>query len=150
MAGMHFRDIAGVFHAVDLSPNMVEEARKRGVYDQVWSSDIAEFLDGGEGGVRCYDLIVATDVFIYVGRLETVFKAVSRRCSPGGLFAFTVELLEEGDFRLLPSGRYAHSAAYIEGLAAANSFKVLAERQLALRKSEQSAVAGLLFALARE
>lgn len=149
LAGRHFRDIAGVFHANDLSPNMVEEARKRSKYDQVWESDIGDFLDGGESGLPCYDLILATDVFIYVGRLEAVFESVSRRCSPGGLFAFSIELLEKGDFRLLPSGRYAHSSAYIERLAAANDFKMLREKKVTLRKSERGAITGLLLVFAR-
>ena len=60
--------------------------------------------------------MLAADVFIYVGELEPVFARLERAMGEG-VFCFSVESLE-GDgagVRLLPSLRYAHSAATSSG-----------------------------------
>ena len=50
---------------------MVERAAARGVYDSVAHADVAQYLADTQ---QRYDLVLAADVFIYVGALE--------RCSP--------------------------------------------------------------------
>ena len=93
---------------VDLSARMIDKARSLGVYDRLEQGDIIEFLDGSEDR---WDLVLAADVFIYVGDLEPVFARLERAMAEG-VFCFSVESLE-GDgagLRLLPSLRYAHSA----------------------------------------
>lgn len=147
LAGREFREMVDSFHAIDLSPNMVEEARARGVYDHVRESDICAYLDA-DGPM--FDLVIATDVFIYVGRLEDVFEAVSRRCAAGALFAFSTEAFDGEAFGLLPSGRYAHAPAYIHGLARANGFTVCKEKAVTLRKGEAGDVPGFLTVLAKD
>jgi predicted TPR repeat methyltransferase len=65
------------------------------------------------------DLVLAADVFIYVGRLEAVFEALSPRVRPGGWLAFTVEEADPGmAVQLHPSLRYAHALPYLQALAA--------------------------------
>jgi predicted TPR repeat methyltransferase len=94
---------------------MLEEARKLGVYRELIHADLGEFL--AATAVRS-DLIVAADVFIYVGDLAAVFRSARRILGPGGCLAFTVEPATTGqDIQLLPSLRYAHSEAYIRRLA---------------------------------
>ncbi|MGH8765375.1 MAG: hypothetical protein ACRET8_06630, partial [Burkholderiales bacterium] len=56
--------------------------------------------------------------FIYIGDLLPIFEAVARTLAPAGLFAFSVEILADGDYRLLPTGRYAQSREYLRALAA--------------------------------
>jgi tetratricopeptide (TPR) repeat protein len=68
-----------------------------------------------------FDLILAADVFIYVGDLAAVFRSVRRILEPGGCLAFTVEPAKTGqDIQLLPSLRYAHSQTYVQRLAQAH------------------------------
>ena len=73
-----------------------------------------------------FDLVLAADVFIYVGKLDRLFAEVSSHMTRGGLFGFSVERLAEGDFTAQPTGRYAHSAGYVERLARTHGFSVAA------------------------
>ena len=59
---------------VDLSPKMIEEARQKGLYDRLAVGDIAQFL-GRAGRRRRVHLVIAADVFAYVG-------GSCRRCAP--------------------------------------------------------------------
>ena len=115
LCGPLVRPMAARLTGVDLSARMIEKARSLGVYDRLEQGDIIEFLDGSEDR---WDLVLAADVFIYVGDLEPVFARLERAMAEG-VFCFSVESLE-GDgagLRLLPSLRYAHSEAYLERLA---------------------------------
>jgi predicted TPR repeat methyltransferase len=90
------------------------------------------------------DLVMAADVFIYVGALDAVFEAVRSRLQPGACFAFSVELASDGsELKLLPSLRYAHSPAYIDRLAALNGFRVRQSWQAPLREDQKKPVMGL-------
>lgn len=100
---------------IDLSPRMLQLAARRGVYARLEQGDLVEVLRRmATGSARA---VLAADVFIYVGDLETVFAAVSRVLAPGGVFAFSVEALEGEDYRLQPTGRYAQSPDYLRALA---------------------------------
>ena len=48
-------------------------------------------------------LVIAADVFIYVGALEAVFASVRQRLAPCGCFAFSVERADAGQDLLLQS-----------------------------------------------
>jgi predicted TPR repeat methyltransferase len=101
---------------VDLSPRMLQIAAARGVYARLEQGEIAAVL--GRVAPGSMHAVFAADVFIYVGDLAEVFAAVGRALAPRGVFAFSVEGLEDGSYRLLPSERYAQSPAYLRSLAA--------------------------------
>ena len=66
-----------------------------------------------------FDLILASDVLLYLGDLGPLFEAVHQAMRPGGRFAFTVDLLEgAGDYRLTPWVHFAHSRSYLQQSAA--------------------------------
>ena len=132
---------------VDLSGRMVECARERGLYDEVVQDDLVAFLGRTD---RRYDLLVAADVFIYVGALERVFEGAARVLEPGGTFCFSLEAADEPhDLVLRPSLRYAHSAAYIRTLAPACGFELQRIEGQALRIDGGQAVPGLFAWLRR-
>lgn len=132
---------------VDLSGRMVECARERGLYDAVVQDELVAFL--GRSGRR-YDLLLAADVFIYVGALEPVFDGAARVLEPGGAFCFSLEAADEPhDLVLRPSLRYAHSAAYIRKLADAGGFELQRIDRQALRIDAGQAVPGLFAWLRR-
>ena len=110
---------------VDLSPRMLEIAAARGVYARLEQGELVEVLE--RTPAASVQAVVAADVFIYVGDLAAVFASVARALAPGGVFALSVEGLEGGEYKLQPSGRYAHSPAYLRALAAQSG---LQERQL--------------------
>ncbi|HEY8607853.1 MAG TPA: tetratricopeptide repeat protein [Noviherbaspirillum sp.] len=116
------QQVAGVVDGVDLSAAMLAQARRLGIYRRLEHADVAAWL---EAETESAGLVVAADVFIYVGALERVFRAVRGILAPQGTFAFTVELAAgEDDLRLLPSLRYAHSERYIRRLAQDCGFQV--------------------------
>ncbi|MGE0350586.1 tetratricopeptide repeat protein [Hydrogenophaga sp.] len=141
LCGQLIRAQADAVDGVDLAPAMVEQARASGAYRRVEQGDLLGFLRSQSEPA---DLVIAADVFIYVGALEEVFAAVRQRLRSGGCFAFSVELAGQGqDLQLLSSLRYAHSPAYVERLAKAHGFRVQDTRQAPLREDQRRPVAGL-------
>lgn len=122
LAGEAFKDISDELHGVDLSEKMLELAKDKNVYDAIYQTDNEDYLSQTE---IHYDLILATDVFIYSGPLETLFGLVADRLVKGGMFAFSVERLDEGTYSLQVSTRYAHSEEYVLRLARKHGFDVV-------------------------
>ena len=140
LCGPLLRPLAARLAGVDLSAAMVEAARARGVYDALHRADLIEHLTTTD---ERHDLIVAADVFIYVGDLAPVFAGVARVLRPGGLFAFSVEpALADVPFQLQPSLRYAHGEGAIRALAARHGLAVAAQERGALRADEVHPVQG--------
>jgi predicted TPR repeat methyltransferase len=112
LCGVLLKPLSKILHGVDLSetwssvpPRAASTTRWR---RRTWTQYLADTQ-------QSYDLVLAADVFIYVGALEPVFAGVARVMPPGGVFCFSVEACEEGpDLALRPSLRYAHSLAYIQ------------------------------------
>ncbi len=143
-----FRDIVGEFHGVDLSRWMIELAKEKGCYDGLFIEDILEFLENPDRVAVPYDLILAADLFVYIGNLAPVFAAVRRVLTVGGSFVFSVEGLEQGSYRLLDTGRYSHGEAYIRGLASEYGFSVELRDHIPIRKDKEGSwVPGILFLL---
>jgi predicted TPR repeat methyltransferase len=131
---------------VDLSSRMLAQAGACGAYDDLIHADITPWL---ASALRQDDLVLAADVFIYVGALEPVFAGVARVLAPGGLFAFSVEELPgDEDLRLMPSLRYAHSEAYVRRLAQAHGMQVRHMLRAPIREDQRRPVEGLYVYLA--
>jgi predicted TPR repeat methyltransferase len=150
MTGVPFRPIARTITGVDLSPRMLEHAARRAmpdgrrVYDNLLKCDVIEALDplGAD-----YDLILAADVFIYVGDLRSVLTSIRNALRPGGLFAFTIEVWDGPEaYRLLPTRRYAQTPAYIATLARETGLQSIGCHESTLRLGEGlEAVRGMVF-----
>jgi predicted TPR repeat methyltransferase len=110
---------------IDLSTRMLEIASRRGAYASLEIGELVEIL--ARHPAESVHAVLAADVFIYIGDLAAVFTAVARVLAPQGLFAFSVEGLEGGSYRLQPTGRYAQSPGYLRALAAQSG---LVERRL--------------------
>lgn len=132
---------------LDMSAAMLDKARALGVYTALIQADAVAYLGDCD---RRDSLVLAADVFIYIGELDAVFAGVARILTPGGVFCFTVELLAgAGDLQLLPSLRYAHSEGYVRRLAEQHGFEVLAAMAGPLRQDQQRPVSGLYVYLSR-
>ena len=133
---------------VDLSHRMIDASRERKskngreVYAGLSLGDAEAHLSSLEK--ESIDCILASDVFIYVGDISSMlhesFKCLARK----GLVGFTIESYddEEGEFRLLKSGRFGHSKQYIEQVAKINGFEVLAWEDCILRQQGGQDVKG--------
>ena len=107
---------------VDISGNMLQKARERGVYDKLVKNDIVSYLSTEP---LDFNYILAADVFVYLGNLSEVFTSISNRNQLNSVLAFSVEHIEGSGFALQQSGRYAHSRQYIEELCSRHSCELV-------------------------
>ena len=131
---------------VDLSDRMLEKERALAVYDRLVNADIVSHLVADQRHPR---LIVAADVFIYVGDLEPVFSRGAPRDVCGRHLLLLGRNRPLANFELLPSLRYAHSESYLRGLAEAHGFNVLAAIREPLRNDQRDAIEGLCLLASR-
>ena len=148
LAAPLLRPLARRLAGVDLSPRMIARAAATNLYDELHVAEVVAYLHRTAGR---HDLVVACDVFIYLGNLAPVFAAVARVLAPGGLFAFTVEAGEaDAGYDLLPTLRYAHSERYLRELAQAHGLRVARCERAPLREGHGEAIAGLAMHLVRD
>jgi predicted TPR repeat methyltransferase len=114
LCGPLLRWRAASLAGVDLSPAMIELARRRSVYDELVVEELTSFLRRRAGG---FDLIVSADTLVYFGALDEVAAAAARALRLGGALVFTVERAAAADapsgYRLQPHGRYSHTRDYL-------------------------------------
>ena len=89
LAAPLLRPLARRLAGVDLSPRMIERAAATAALRRA-ARRPRRWRTCARRAAR-HDLVVACDVFIYLGNLAPMFDAVARVLAPGGVFAFTVE-----------------------------------------------------------
>ena len=143
LAAPLLRELGSELIGVDISPRMLEKARARKLYDRL---EQAEFVSSLASGKEAIDLIFASDAFVYFGDLGKLVDNAASVLESKGLLAFNIETTDDSDFKVLPSGRFAHRVAYVEALAA-RDFTVLQMSRTTLRLEASRPVAGALFLL---
>lgn len=145
LCGPLFRDLAARLIGVDLSPGMIEKARVKSVYDELFLDDITTWAPPSG---MAFDLIITADVFIYIGELSQVFELCASLLKSGGFFAFSTETAdEETTYVLRATHRYAHSPAYIRSLAEKSGLAEVSAEEVTVRKHKDVPVRGHLFVL---
>lgn len=142
--GARLRPMTGWLGGIDLSSKMIEVARGKALYDELETCGIEAYLEGTE---HRFDLIAASDVLVYCGELRRIFALVAAQLEPGGLFVFSTEVLDDADFALRQTGRYAHSRAYIEACARGAGLSVVEHERTVIRKNYDAPLDGYLFVL---
>lgn len=122
--------IASAIDGVDISRNMIERARARGIYRRLAVADLMVVL---RHHIAAYDLLVAADVFTYIGDLAPVFAAAYATLRAGGMFAFTTELGEGEGYLVSAGGHYRHAPRYVAATASAAGFMPRVENEGHLR-----------------
>lgn len=162
LCGVYFRDMARELIGVDLSPKMIEEAKRRGAYDDLVIEDLLDYLKDVNVTTEPFDIIISGDVFVYFGDLELTFKRVAHALVPGGYFGFTTESLDaldeaaddakatSGDlasqnYRLNPTGRFSHASAYIKNTLKQAGFEVILAEKITPRENLGHKVVGDLY-----
>ncbi len=141
LAGKDLRYLSSNLTGVDISENMISEAKKLDIYDTLIVGDIVEKLNESQDK---FDLLVALDVLIYIGDVQSTFKAVHKSCEPGSLFVFSVEIQDENGYSLLKSSRYAHSDEYI--MKQSNGlFDLVNSQNIRLRKEGENWIEGKVY-----
>ena len=141
LAGVALAALTKRMVGVDLSPAMLGEAQKRGLYADLVEGDLESMAFE-----EPFDLVVAADVLIYLGDLGPTFDAIGRALVPGGAILFSVEELTDGEtFRLTGDLRYSHAYEYIRQLASTRGWAEVASERAALRRQGGKPVEGVLF-----
>lgn len=141
LMGKRLRPICERLEGFDISAEMLKKARAKGIYDRLEKADLQEFFYAGPPA----DLIVAADVFMYVGALDAIFARVAGLLGPDGLFAFSVEKLAGSDgFVLQPSRRYAHTESYVRAALDRAGLQPLSLAEATIRQDRREPVAGLI------
>jgi predicted TPR repeat methyltransferase len=147
MCGPFLRTVAHSLVGVDISAKMLEKAAARVVYDRLVKSEIVDFLNGAP---ESFDLLVAADVFIYLGELDRVFAAAQAALRRGGHLSFSVEASDGNGFAIRPSRRYAHSLPYLRQLTAKHGFVEHVSARTVVRMEEGQEVGGFILVLERK
>lgn len=147
LMGLNTRWRAADLTGVDLSPEMIELARARNIYDRLDVAEITEWLGGGR---TLFDLVVSSDCLIYFGDLAAIVAATAGRLKPGGLFAFSMERGTRFPFHLTDTGRYTHHPDHVREVAARADFEVAHIHEAFLRTEYGEDVMGLYAVLRKK
>lgn len=144
LAGVQLKPRALRMVGIDLSPQMVELARARNLYDQL---EVAEITDWLRRSSAHFDLIAACDCLIYFGDLQQVLAPAASLLNREGAIVFTVERGDRYPFCLTDSGRYAHHPDHVREVAEKAGLQVVRLEEGYLRMEYGSEVTGLFVAL---
>jgi predicted TPR repeat methyltransferase len=142
LAGAAFRPHVDWLVGVDLSPKMIEVARGKGLYDRLLVGDIAQHL--ADQDAAAFHLVIAADVFAYVGDMAGVCAAVARVMQPGGLFGFTVETHDGVGAVVGAKMRYAQSETFVREVIADAGLTLLDLKRASSRTENRAPVPGLM------
>ena len=137
---------------VDLSPDMLEVARRRKVYDKLVEAELTQFMSEHS---EAYDLIVCCDTYCYFGDPTESLAAAYRCLRDDGVFVLSGERLTAEDvakpgFILQHSGRYRHASDYVLTAAQESGFTIERTAEEILRHENGREVPGLVVTLGKE
>jgi predicted TPR repeat methyltransferase len=142
LGGEAFAGICSTFTGVDISQKMVDRAAAKNIYSELHVSEIHDFLK------KCPDrftLIVATDVFGYIGDLQQTLEGLYSLASPGAHLCFSTEHSDDSGYTLRTSGRFAHSLEYINLTCHHNGWTISSSIKTQLRKEKGRWIEGMLY-----
>jgi predicted TPR repeat methyltransferase len=147
LLALHVARPGRVIDGVDLSPRMLERARAKDLYRELHTAELIEFLRTVHAE---WDVIAATDVFIYLADPGSSFALTLARLAPGGWFGFSIETSAGDGTELLPqTGRYRQAPARITRELSDAGFVDIAQEPVVLRQEGGKPVAGALFVARR-
>jgi predicted TPR repeat methyltransferase len=139
LCGEPFKPFARRLVGVDLSLEMLKQAARRRLYDELILGELTAFVGAVAAG---WDLVISADTLVYFGDLAPVMTAARRGLRAGGHLVFTLERASDEEapqgFRINPHGRYSHTEAYVRRVLAAAQLEprqvVAAHLRLELKK----------------
>ncbi len=142
LMGGRLRPLVERLEGVDLSANMLGEARRKGIYDRLEKADLKAVLDMEQASI---DLIVAADVLNYVGALEAPLAAAGRALRQGGITAFSLETHAGSEpVRLGTSLRFQHAVEPTLQLCRAAGLEVTSVEPVVIRMDRGVPVDGVI------
>jgi len=147
LSGEALRPWARRMVGVDLSPRMLDVARRRGLYDTLEEAELVGFLAAHRGA---FDLVAASDVLNYLGDLAPALNGAAAALRPGGHAAFSLETGQGAPYALGEGMRYRHDPAHVLNLAEATRLSLVELEEVTLREERGAPVAGTLVVLRRD
>ncbi|MFC3126553.1 tetratricopeptide repeat protein [Pseudoroseomonas globiformis] len=144
LSGRALKPFARRLEGMDLSPRMLAEAHRTGLYDQLREADLLEALPRCAGR---FDLVAAADVLNYLGELRPALAGMAAALRPGGVLAFSIESGTGGAYALGPGLRYRHDPDAVLASGGGLGLKLLAREEAVLRRERGANVAGQLLLL---
>jgi predicted TPR repeat methyltransferase len=143
LSGEALTNLAKNLVGIDLSKEMLKIAKAKNIYHRLIQDEIHHALSHERRA--SFDIVVSSDVFVYIGDIKAIFDQVYDVLKMGGFFAYSTEALylaENGKEKKLPNyklnsnGRYSHSSKYLLDLIDADQFILhnLEEVQIRLEK----------------
>jgi predicted TPR repeat methyltransferase len=133
---------------------MVIQTKKKKLYTEVYNTDIENYFTVSRHNPKCpnFDLILALELFLYIGDIDSLFTNTLGRLNPRGLFAFSIEVNDgPEDYKLQSKTmRYAQSLGYIYKLVEKNNFRIMLDQEVILRNNHEGELAGRLFILQKD
>lgn len=147
LAGEAFHSICAQLTGVDLSENMIRQAGRKKLYNELHCADIIEFLGRSN---QHYDLLIAADVLPYLGNLTPLFSVAAQCAEEDALFCLSSEGTAQPEWEIQLTGRYAHNPAYISQTATRNGWDVLEQFPANIRKENEVWITGTIFVLGKK
>lgn len=142
LTGEQFKPYAKQMIGIDVSNEMLEKARAKNLYDDLWHADILEAMNKLTD--ESIDVFLAGDVLGYMGNLEQLFDLVSSKLKHDGYWLFSIEVGEQ-DHELSEHIRFTHSEDYIQFLSQVHGLKVLFNGHESLRRHHDKDFFGAYF-----
>ncbi|CAL1132223.1 unnamed protein product [Cladocopium goreaui] len=142
LAGLAIRSRCERLEGVDLSSRMVEKAAEREIYDALHCSDLVAFLRRQE--TASCDLLVATDVVMYLYSIEPFLHQARRVLRGSGVLIFSTEAASEAEAEAhggtveRASERFAHGRSFL--LKSAEGFDLMDVKEVNIRRQGTSTV----------
>jgi predicted TPR repeat methyltransferase len=146
LSGLALRPWARRLVGVDLSPRMLAEAARHGLYDSLHEADLTAFLPAHPAS---FGLVAAADVLNYLGELRPALEGMAGALVPGGHAAFSLETGETAPYALGEGMRYRHHPGHVLALAETFGLHPAAREETVLRRERGAEVAGTLLVLRR-
>jgi predicted TPR repeat methyltransferase len=151
--GLYCRDLAHCLIGVDLSHNMLSAAKTFGAYDKLIESPLQSYL---QTTTDTADIVIAAEVFNYIGDLSMLWPDIIKILKPGGVFIFSTEHAKTSSSppannpgcQLEQTGRFTHDPAVIQMQIEANpELHIRQFSDITLRKSNNNPIMGRLWCL---
>ena len=138
----------------DLSRRMIAKAQAKRradggpLYDKLAIAGLTAFLASRPDA--CADLVIAADVFVYLGDLAPSFHQSARVLKRGGLLAFTVQSHDGEGISVGQDRRFAHAASWIRAKLDEAGLKPVLVEQQSTRIDRGRPVPGLIVLAERD
>jgi predicted TPR repeat methyltransferase len=153
LMGEAIRAEAAFLAGCDLSPRMIERARAKTqpngspLYDKLAVAGLTAFLASRPDASA--DLLLAADVFVYLGELRPAFAQAARVLTRDGLLVFTVQSHAGEGVVVGQDRRFAHAEGWLRQRLAETGLDIVLLEAVSTRQDRGVAVPGLLTVVKR-